>query len=394
MNFIAKHKKTFLYLLCLIIIVAGVVLYKYYLTRDKISYITEEVRRQDIKKVINATGEVRAVELVTVGAQASGKIEKIHVTIGQLVKRGDLIAEIDATTQQNEINTNGAKINSYEAQLARAKTSLKIAEKQYKRMKELFKKTFVSAAELEGFENTYEEAKSKVTEIEAQLRETKIALSTAETTLAYTKITAPMDGTVVSIAVKPGQTVNAAMNTPTIVQIADLSSMEIIMEISEGDISNIKPGVKVTYATLTDLGNPYETTLKSIDPGLTLLTNAKYTEVVGSTEAVYYYGRLVVPNRDGKLRIGMTTQNVIHSENASNVLAIPSIAVRGEGNDKYVEVLTKSGVEKRPIVSGISDGINLEIKKGVTEREKVVITRMSSAEISEKASKTKKLVGF
>lgn len=170
--------------------------------------------------MVNATGEVRAIELVTVGAQVSGKIEKRYVTIGQTVKKGEMIAEIDSTTQQNDVDINKAKLSSYEAQLTAAKTSLNIAEKQYKRLQNLKKR-------------------------------------------------------------------NAAMDTPTIVQIADLSQMEILIEISEGDISNVKPGIKVTYTILADMNDVHETTLKSIDPGLTLLTNDEYTEVVD--EVGYYY---------------------------------------------------------------------------------------------------------
>ena len=247
---------------------------------------------------------------------------------------------------------------------------------------------------MENANDTYESAKSKVIELQSAIKETKISLSTAETNLGYTKITAPLDGTIVSVPVKEGQTVNAAMNTPTIVQIADLAEMEILIEISEGDINNIKPGVKETYYTLADLNKTYETTLKSIDPGLTLLTNGEYTEVVGASEAIYYYGRLIVPNNDGKLRIGMTTQNVIYVESAEDVLTVPSIAVKGKANDKYVEILTEQGTQKRPIKVGISDGLNVAVLQGVQEGEKVVIAAMSSAEISDKTASTRGPRGF
>lgn len=238
--------------------------------------------------MVNATGEVKAVDLVTVGAQVSGKIEKLYVSIGQTVKMGDMIAEIDSTTQQNDVDIAKAKMSSYQAQLKAAKTSLKIARKQYQRMQSLKKQNAASTEDLENAEDSYEAAMSKVAEIEASLKETEISLSTAETNLGYTKITAPLDGTIVSVPVKVGQTINAAMDTPTIVQIADLNQMEIYIEISEGDIGNIKPGVKVTYSVLADMNKVYETTLKSIDPALTLLTDDQYTEVVDSSEAIYF----------------------------------------------------------------------------------------------------------
>lgn len=379
---------------CLILAAGGLLFFLFFRNGDEIAYITEQVKRQNVEKVVNATGEVRAIELVTVGAQVSGKIEKLYVSIGQEVKKGDMIAEIDSTTQQNDVDINKAKLDSYKAQLQAAQVSLKIAEKQYKRMQTLKKRNAASAEDLENAEDTYETAKSKVTELESTIKETEISLSTAETNLGYTKITAPLDGTIVSIPVKQGQTINAAMDTPAIVQIADLTRMEILIEISEGDISNIKPGVKVTYSILADLNDVFETTLQSIDPGLTLLTNNEYTEVVDSSEAIYYYGRLIVPNDDGKLRIGMTTQNVIFVENAENVLTIPVTAVKNNGSQKYVEILTDKGVQQRTIVTGVSDGLNIEVKEGVSEGDEIILAHMSSAEISDKLSNMRGPRGF
>ena len=392
MKNLKNYKKFIFYLL--IVFVGGALFFSVHSSGDEVSYITDTVKRQNVQKVVNATGEVRAIELVTVGAQVSGKIEKLYVSIGQEVKKGDMIAEIDSTTQQNDVDINKAKLDSYKAQLQAAQVSLKIAEKQYKRMQTLKKRNAASAEDLENAEDTYETAKSKVTELESTIKETEISLSTAETNLGYTKITAPLDGTIVSIPVKQGQTINAAMDTPAIVQIADLTRMEILIEISEGDISNIKPGVKVTYSILADLNDVFETTLQSIDPGLTLLTNNEYTEVVDSSEAIYYYGRLIVPNDDGKLRIGMTTQNVIYVENAENVLTIPVTAVKNNGSQKYVEILTDKGVQQRTIVTGVSDGLNIEVKEGVSEGDEIILAHMSSAEISDKLSNMRGPRGF
>lgn len=392
MSFMSRKKRILIYVL--LIVCGGIAVWFYQNSGDNISYITEDVYRRDVQKVVNATGEVRAIDLVTIGAQVSGKIEHLHVKVGQEVKKGDLIAEIDSTTQQNEVDINKSRLDSYQAQLAAAKVSLDVAEKQYKRMQKLKKGNAASEEDLENALDTYETAKSRVVELESSIKETEISLSTAETNLGYTKITAPLDGTVVSVPVKEGQTINAAMNTPTIVQVANLDNMEIVIEISEGDIGNIRPGVKVTYSILADLNKIYETTLQSIDPGLTLLTNGEYTEVVDSSEAIYYYGRLIVPNEDGILRIGMTTQNVIYVESAENVLTVPVVAVKEAGDKEYVEVLTKKGVERRDITTGVSDGLNVEVKGGVSEGEKVILAKMSSAEISDKASSVRGPRGF
>lgn len=381
-------------ILLLIVAAAGFAVYKHMFAKEQVSYITEKVSRKTINKVVNATGEVKAVELVTVGAQASGKIEKLYVSIGQEVKKGDMIAQIDSTTQTNAVEENKAKLNSLNAQLNAAKVSLRIAQKQYDRMQKLRTNDAASEEDFENSQDSYETAKAKVTELESSIAESEISLNTAQTNLGYTKITAPLDGTVVSIPVKEGQTVNAAMNTPTIVQIADLSKMEILIEISEGDIANVKQGAKVTYSILGNSKDIKETTLKAIDPGLTLLTNGEYGEVVGSSEAIYYYGRLVVPNESGDLRIGMTTQTVIYVDEAKDVLSIPVLALRTDKSEPYVNILTSSGVQERPIQTGVSDGLNIEVKYGLQEGDEVIIAQLSASEVSDKVAQIKGPRGF
>lgn len=361
---------------------------------EPVSYITEPVIRKNIEKSVNATGEVKAIELVTVGAQTSGKIEYLPVKVGQRIQKGDLIAQIDSTTQENDVNSTKAKLTSLKAQLNAAEISAKIAEKQFVREQRLLKKNAASQEDFENAKDAFEAAKAKVTELKASIAETALALNTAETNLGYTKITAPLDGVVVSVPVKMGQTVNAAMNTPTIVQIADLSQMEILIEISEGDIGKVQTGAKVTYTVLSAPETVYETTLKSIDPGLTLLTNGEYTEVVGSDEAIYYYGRLVVDNPDGALRIGMTTQNVIYVAQADNVLTVPVLAVKKDGAQSYVNVLTPTGIQRHAVITGLSDGVDIEIKSGVSDHDTVVIAQMSESEVTKKKDKFKRPGGF
>ncbi len=387
-------RKKKIVILLLIVAAAGFAVYKHMFAKEQVSYITEKVSRKTINKVVNATGEVKAVELVTVGAQASGKIEKLYVSIGQEVKKGDMIAQIDSTTQTNAVEENKAKLNSLNAQLNAAKVSLRIAQKQYDRMQKLRTNDAASEEDFENSQDSYETAKAKVTELESSIAESEISLNTAQTNLGYTKITAPLDGTVVSIPVKEGQTVNAAMNTPTIVQIADLSKMEILIEISEGDIANVKQGAKVTYSILGNSKDIKETTLKAIDPGLTLLTNGEYGEVVGSSEAIYYYGRLVVPNESGDLRIGMTTQTVIYVDEAKDVLSIPVLALRTDKSEPYVNILTSSGVQERPIQTGVSDGLNIEVKYGLQEGDEVIIAQLSASEVSDKVAQIKGPRGF
>lgn len=387
---ISRYRKKRLIIYSLVILIVIYFGYRHFAPKNDITYMTQPVIRGNIEKTVNATGEVGAVDLVDVGAQVSGEIEKLYVELGQKVKKGDIIAQIDSTTQRNEVNINKSKLESYNTQLKAAKISLKVAKQQYERSKRLLKNRATSRESFENFENAYETAKSNVVELQSLIKQTEINLSTAKTNLGYTTILAPIDGTVVSVPVDQGQTVNSAMTTPTIVRIADLTKMEILMEISEADITNVKPGLKVSY-TILGGNKSYETVLKSIDPGLTLLSNGTYTGIVGSNEAVYYYGRIEINNDDEKLRIGMTTENTIYIDSAINVLMIPTMAIYRKDSGLYVNILkNKNEVEARKVELGISNNVFVEVKSGLNEGEEVILSQLSASEITEKVSKFSK----
>ena len=358
--------------------------------QDKVDYITETARVADIRKVVNATGEVGAVQLVSVGAQASGQIEKLYVSVGQQVHKGDPIADIDSTTQRNDLDINKAKLDTYQAQLAAKQVALKVAQTQYNREAQLRKTNSTSRESLEDAENALATAKAAVAELESQIRQAQIAVNTAETNLGYTKISAPLDGTVVAVPVEEGQTVYANQTTPTIVQIADLSHMEIKIEIAEGDITQVKPGMTVDYTILAEPGATRRAVLDSIDPGLTTLSDGTYDTSSGSSSsdsAVYYYAKAVVPNPDGALRIGMTTQNVIVVESADQVTAVPSIAVvTRPGGEDYVRLLRPDGsVEERTVETGLSNNMLTEIRSGLQAGDRVVSAQMTQAEAAAQA---------
>ncbi len=352
--------------------------------QEKLDYITETVRVADIRKVVNATGEVGAVQLVSVGAQVSGQIEKLYVSVGQQVRKGDPIADIDSTTQRNDLDINKAKLDTYHAQLAAKQVALKVAQTRYNREAQLKKTNSTSRESLEDAENALATAKAAVAELESQIRQAQIAVNTAETNLGYTEISAPLDGTVVAVPVEEGQTVNANQTTPTIVQIADLSRMEIKIEIAEGDITQVKPGMAVDYTILAEPGATRRAVLDSIDPGLTTLSDGAYESSSSSSSdsAVYYYAKAVVPNSDGALRIGMTTQNVIVVESVDQVTAVPSIAVFiRPGGEAYVRLLRPDGsVEERAVETGLSNNMLTEIRSGLQVGDKVVSAQMTRAE--------------
>ena len=353
--------------------------------KNEINYLTEPVVRTSIAQTVSATGEISAAQLVDVGAQASGQIKKLHVTLGQQVKKGDLIAEIDSTSQLNNLNTNKAKLDTYQAQLVSADIALRSADKKYKREQALWQEDATSREALEDAQDAFAAAKASVAELKSSIRQTQIAINTAEADLGYTRITAPMDGTVVAIPVEEGQTVNANQTTPTIVQVADLSTMLNKMQIAEGDVNKVKAGMKLTFTTLSQPDNVREATLESIDPGLTTMSQGSYTTSTDTTDsAIYYYARSLVPNEDNVLHIGMTTENTITINQAEKVLAVPKLAVKQRGGKQYVRVL---GENKQPqekeITTGLSDNMSTEVKSGLSEGENVIISEAAAGETSD-----------
>ncbi|MCQ9326155.1 efflux RND transporter periplasmic adaptor subunit [Neisseria dentiae] len=360
----------------------GFAAWTYLKPEDQINYLTQPVSRIDINQTVSAAGEIAAAQLVTVGSQASGQIKKLHVKIGQQVKKGDLIAEIDSTTQLNELNTNKAKLDTYQAQLVSAQIKQRTAEKKYKREKALWAEDATSKQELEDAEDTLAAANASVAELKSLIKQTQISINTSEADLGYTRIMATMDGTVVSIPVEAGQTVNANQTTPTIVQLADLSKMQNKMQIAEGDAGKVKSGQALTFTILSQPDNPRAAVIDTVDPGLTTMSQGSYTTSTDTTDtAIYYYARALVSNEDGSLHIGMTTENTITINQAKNVLSVPNLAVKTQKGKKVVRVLDdKNQPQQREIKTGLSDGTNTQVLSGVKEGEKVIISEATAAD--------------
>ena len=379
-------KKVFKWVAALVIL-AGLGWYGYQKMQPKneATFITEEVKRGKIAQTVSATGEISATNLVDVGAQVSGQIKKMHVKIGDVVKEGDLIAEIDNVTQVNEVNTRKAQLQTYQAQLESAQVALKIAQRKYSRYKSLASADAVSKEEFEATEDSLATNRAKIKELQSSIRQTQIAINTAEKDLGYTRITAPSAGTVVSLVVEQGQTINASQTSPTVVQIADLTSMTNKMQIAEGDATKVKAGQTVNFTILSEPDTPISAKLDSIDPGLTTMSQGSYSKSTDTTSnAIYYYARATVPNPDGKLAIGMTTQNTVEIASADNVLMVPTVAIKTKDGKKFVRVLEANNqAVDREIQTGLKDSMNTEVKSGLNEGEKVVMSEMGAAEKAE-----------
>ncbi len=266
--------------------------------------------------------------------------------------------------------------------LASAQIALSTAEKKYAREKALWAQDATSKQELEDAQDALASAKATITELKSSIKQTQISINTAETDLGYTRITAPMDGTVVAIPVEEGQTVNANQSTPTIIQLANLETMLNKMQIAEGDATKVKPGQKVKFTILSEPDQTVEATLETIDPGLTTMSQGEYkTSTDTSEKAIYYYARALVPNEGGKLAIGMTTQNTIEINQAKDVLIVPSVAIKKQGAKSMVRVQSADGQAKdQEITVGLKDSMHTEVKSGLKAGDKVILSEMSAEE--------------
>ena len=395
-------KKTKILIILLILGVGGYFVYdKFFNIKDeKVEFITKKAKKGSFSKKVDATGEIFATELIDVGAQVSGQIKKLYVKLGDQVKKGDMIASIDSSTQQNSIDNKEAQLAIYKAQLESAKVALNIAKTQFDRENALFAKNATSKQEFESAKNTFSANSAKIKELEAQIKQTNIELSTAKINLGYTKITAPRDGTVVSVQVEEGQTVNANQTTPTIVNIADLSHVKMKMQIAEGDITKIKVGTPVEYSILSEPTKKFQTTVSSIDPGLTTLSDgsygssssnkSSYSSSSSSSSAVYYYAQSIVDNKDGILRIGMTTQNELLIANVEGAIIVPSIGIKKDENGTFVYVLKDGKPVKTAVKTGIKDNLDTQIISGINEGDEIITSQGSSSEIAKMIAKEHK----
>ena len=357
-------------------------------SKQETTYLTESVTRGNVEKTVVASGSVESVNEVDVGAQVSGKITKLYVKLGQEIKKGEMIADIDSTTQINTLNTKKAALVSYQAQLKAKKTAYDVALSSYNRLSKLYTQKATSLDSLNSAKSTLDNAKAEMEAIEANIKQAEIEVNTAETNVGYTKITAPMDGTVISVPVSEGQTVNANQTTPTIVTIADLSKMKIKPEISEGDITKVKAGQEVSFTILSDSQTVYHSVIDSVDPANTTITDSSSTSSStnsssssSTTSAIYYYANVLIDNPNRTLRIGMTTENNIKIANAKDVLLVSNMAIQKLDGKSFVNVLNdKNQPEQREVETGVQNDFHTEIKSGLNEGEKVIVSQVANGE--------------
>jgi membrane fusion protein, macrolide-specific efflux system len=274
------------------------------------------VERGDIEDLVAATGALQPRDYVDVGAQVNGQLTRILVEVGQQVGPDDLLAEIDATQTTARVEANRAQIRSQEAQLVDRQATLAKAERDYTRQQELMARQLTTVEAVQNAQTAVESARAQIGTLKAQIEQARASMRVEETNLRFTKIFAPMRGTVVSIAAKRGQTINTNQLAPTILRIADLSTMVVQTQVSEADVGRLRTGMDAYFTTLGGQGRRWYGTLSKVEPTPTVTNNV-----------VLYNALFEVPNDNQSLLPQMTAQVFFVVAQARDVLVVPMSAV-------------------------------------------------------------------
>jgi len=328
---------------------------------QRINTAKAEVR--NIEVVVTATGRLQPLDFVDVGAQVSGQLEVLHVEVGDTVERGQVLAEIDATVLEARLDGVRAQLRFQQAQLREREATLDLAKINLARQEKLFVDRATSEELVQSAAASARAEEARRDAVQAQIEQTESSLRADEANLNYTRIFAPMPGTVTNIVARRGQTLNAAQTTPTIMTIADLSTMRVEAQVSEADVSRLRDGMDVYFTTLGNRGQRWYSTLDIIEPTPRIENNV-----------VLYNALFVIPNPNGVLLPQMTTQVFFVVDSAENVISVPASAVRPLGRGQFeVQVMRNGRPEAVRVEVGISDRVHTEIKSGISAGDEVVI---------------------
>ncbi|CAB3864595.1 MAG: efflux RND transporter periplasmic adaptor subunit [Achromobacter mucicolens] len=352
------------------------------------TFAVAEVSRADLEDSVLASGTIDAIERVSVGAQATGQLKSLKVELGDRVKKGQLVAEIDDLTQQNELRNAEAALQTRRAERAAKVATLKQAELAFKRQRQMLAADASSREAYETAEATLAVTRAEIASLDAQIAQAEIQVDTAQVNLGYTRIVSPIDGMVVAVVTKEGQTVNSIQSAPTIIKVAQVDTMTIKAQISEADVTRVKPGLPVYFTILGEPDERYRATLRAVEPApdsiqkedaASSLTSSSSTS---TSAAVYYNGLFDVPNPDEKLRISMTAQVFIVLGEAKDAVVVPASALGKRGKDGRYEVrvvLDGNKTETRQVRIGMNNNVQAQVLEGLEVGERVVSADSSPA---------------
>ncbi len=343
-----------------------------------VAYETAAVERRDLEETIMATGRVRPFDFVDVGAQVSGQLAKLRVAVGDVVRAGDLLAEIDAEVEAAEVEALRAERAALTAELAEQRAELAFAEGDNRRDEALAARDALSLIAVEESRRDVAKGRARVEQTEARIAQAGATLAAREAALRRATIRAPIDGTIVAIEAREGQTLNANYDTPLILTIAALDRMTVWTEVSEADVPRLREGMPVWFTTLGDPETRHRATLRQILPVPPRPAgDAKTDGMALDAKVIVYLALFDVPNPDRALRGGMTAQVFFVETEAPDALTIPVAALAEDGT---VRVETAAGIENRPVRIGLRTRFFATVEVGLTEGERVVVAETAETE--------------
>lgn len=329
---------------------------------------TQRIAKGDIEDTVSAVGILQPVQSVDVGAQVSGQLQKLHVTYGQQVKQGDLLAEIDPTVQQSRVTAGEAQLQNLQAQLQLRKADQALARKQFERQKGLLSENATSQDQYDIAETAMQTAGAQILALEAQIKQAMSTLNGDKANLEYTKIYAPIDGVVVDLVAKQGQTLNANQTAPLVLKLADLSAMTVWAQVSEADVLRLKIGMKAYFTTLGGDTKRRIGTLRQIIPTPQIVNNV-----------VLYNCLFDVDNDDRALLPQMSAQVFFVVESADDVPLVPMAALQRSRKAGQFTVRVVGENEPREIMIGASNRLVAEVKSGLNEGDEVYLNNVPLA---------------
>lgn len=336
-----------------------------------VKYETRKVRRCTITEVVEASGTINPVNTVSVGSTVSGLIKEIYVDFNSVVKKGQILAQIDPANFQASVDQATAQINNAQANLANTQAVMEMSKKTYNRYKNLYAKNFIAKSELDQAESDYYANLAKVNSAKAQISQAQATYNTAMTNLGYTKIIAPVDGTIISREIDLGQPVAASFQAPQLFTIAqDLTNMQIEVNVSEADIGKVKVGQDVTYTLDGYPDTDFKGKVTQVRISPTTVSNV-----------VTYVVIVDVHNEDLKLIPGMTANVSIITDQKENVLCVPNVALKftpETSGQKYknqgIWLLQKNKPVRIDIEQGASDDSRFEVISDKIKEGDLVLT--------------------
>ncbi|EKN6022014.1 efflux RND transporter periplasmic adaptor subunit [Yersinia enterocolitica] len=372
-----KHQLMLVLFIVSLLIISSVTALSISDSQQDVPQLTETIGRGDIERNVMASGSLKPSLQVNVGAQVNGQLTKLYVKQGDRVTRGQLLAEIDPTLQQNELRKSEAELQSAQAQKQASQALLRQYLLEFRRQQTLAKEGSGVKSALEKAQAQYDSQLAQLHVNEAQIVQSQMAMETAKANLGFTRIMAPIDGEVLGIVTKEGQTIVSSQTAPTILVLANVDIMTVHTRISETDILKVSVGQPLWFYVVADPERRYDSRMDAIQEASaeSLREDSSGSANNQQPSAVYYNGIFNIANQERLLRTSMTAQVFIITAQAKNVLRVPLSALGEQQPDKRyrVQIINGKQTSVRWVSVGLRNAQYAEVKAGLAQGDQVLL---------------------